>query len=101
MRPRSGWGARRATHRAHRIPHGMGYLDQAIAAFSRACESGDPGVMPLAIELLARTLPLRGRDNDAALVWQRGLDDPNPAVSTDVRTRLRRAFSGREASGWQ
>jgi hypothetical protein len=81
---------------ADHIADGMGYLDQAIAAFSRACESGDPGVMPLAIELLARTLPLRGRDNDAALVWQRGLDDPEPAVSTDVRTRLRRSFGGDE-----
>ena len=81
---------------ADHIADGMGYLDQAIAAFSRGCESGDPGVMPLAIELLARTLPLRGRDNDAALVWQRGLDDPDPAVSTDVRTRLRRSFGGDE-----
>ena len=71
---------------ADHIADGMGYLDQAIAAFSRACESGDDGVMPLAIELLARTLPLRGRDNDAALVWQRGLDDPDPAVS-DVQPR--------------
>jgi hypothetical protein len=52
--------------------------------------------VPLAIELLARTLPLRGRDTDAALVWQRGLEDPDPAVSTEVRTRLRRAFGGDE-----
>ena len=52
--------------------------------------------MPLAIELLARTLPLRGRDTDAALVWQRGLEDPDPVVSTEVRTRLRRAFGGDE-----
>jgi hypothetical protein len=78
------------------VAEGMGYLDQAIAAFSRGCESGDAGVMPLAIELLARTLPLRGRDADAALVWQRGLEDPDPAVSTAVRTRLRRAFGGDE-----
>ena len=86
---------------ADHIAEGMGHLDQAIAAFTRGCESGDPGVMPLAIELLARTLPLRGRDNDAALVWQRGLDDPNPAVSTDVRTRLRRSFGGDEAPAGQ
>src|SRR6201994_1817239 len=81
---------------ADHIADGMGYLDQAIAAFTRGCESGDPGVMPLAIELLARPLPLRGRDNDAALVWQRGLDDPDPAVSGDVRTRLRRSCGGDE-----
>jgi hypothetical protein len=78
------------------VAEGMGYLDQAIAAFSRGCESGDSGIMPLAIELMARTLPLRGRDSDAALVWQRGLEDPDPAISTAVRTRLRRAFGGNE-----
>jgi hypothetical protein len=78
------------------VAAGMGYLDQAIAAFSQGCESGDIGVMPLAIELLARTLPLRGLDDEAALVWQRGLEDPDPAVSTAVRTRLRRAFGGDE-----
>ena len=78
------------------VAEGMGHLDQAIAAFSQGCESGDSGIAPLAIELLARTLPLRGRDNDAALVWQRGLEDPDPAVSTAVRTRLRRAFGGDE-----
>ena len=78
------------------VAEGMGHLDQAIAAFSRGCESGDADIVPLAIELLARTLPLRGRDNDAALVWQRGLDDPDPAIGTAVRTRLRRAFGGDE-----
>ena len=36
-----------------------------------AWESADGDIVPLAIELLARTLPLRGRDADAALVWQR------------------------------
>jgi hypothetical protein len=78
------------------VAAGMGYLDQAIDAFSRGCESGDGSIVPLAIELLARTLPLRGRDTDAALVWQRGLEDPDPVVSTEVRTRLRRAFGGDE-----
>ncbi len=81
---------------ADSVAAGMGYLDQAIEAFSRACESADGDIMPLAIELLARTLPLRGRDADAALVWQRGLEDPDPAVETAVRTRLRRAFGGDE-----
>src|ERR1700749_75806 len=76
------------------VAEGMGHLDQPIAGFSQGCESGDSGIAPLAVELLARTLPLRGRDNDAALVWQRGLEDPDPVVSTAVRTRLRRAFGG-------
>jgi hypothetical protein len=81
---------------ADSVAEGMGYLDQAIEAFSRACQSADGDIMPLAVELLARTLPLRGRDADAALVWQHGLEDPDPAVETAVRTRLRRAFGGDE-----
>ncbi|HEY0718129.1 MAG TPA: hypothetical protein VGD68_10975 [Streptosporangiaceae bacterium] len=84
------------TDPASHVAEGMGYLDQAIAAFSRGCESGDADLVPLAVELLARTLPLRGRDNDAALVWQRGLEDPEPVVSAAVRTRLRRAFGDDE-----
>ena len=85
-----------ATDPADYVAEGMGYLDQAIDAFSRGCESADGEIVPLAIELLARTLPLRERDADAALVWQRGLEDPDPAVRTAVRTRLRRAFGGDE-----
>jgi hypothetical protein len=78
------------------VADGMSHLDQAIAAFSRGCESADGDVFPLAVELLARTLPLRGRDADAARVWQQGLEDPDPAVETAVRSRLRRAFGGDE-----
>jgi hypothetical protein len=89
-------GPARGSDPADSVAEGMGYLDQAIEAFSQACESADGDIMPLAIELLARTLPLRGRDADAALVWQRGLEDPDPAVETAVRTRLRRAFGGDE-----
>jgi hypothetical protein len=89
-------GRPRGPDPADSVAEGMGYLDQAIEAFSRACESADGDIMPLAIELLARTLPLRGHDADAALVWQRGLEDPDPAVETAVRTRLRRAFGGDE-----
>ncbi len=81
---------------ADSVAEGMGYLDQAIEAFSRGCESADRDIVPLAIELLARTLPLRERDTDAALVWHRGLEDPDPAVRRAVRTRLRRAFGGDE-----
>ncbi|MCQ0011738.1 tetratricopeptide repeat protein [Actinomadura madurae] len=42
---------------------GISYLDQAIGAFGAALEEdpSDPEVGPLATELLARTLPLRGR----------------------------------------
>jgi len=78
------------------VAEGMGYLERAIDAFSRGCESADGDIVPLAVELLARTLPLRERDAEAALVWQRGLEDPDPAVGTAVRTRLRRAFGGDE-----
>ena len=78
------------------VAEGMSHLDQAIAAFSRACETADGDIYPLAIELLARTLPLRGRDADAARAWQQGLEDPDPAVETAVRARLRRAFGGDE-----
>lgn len=85
-----------AADAAASVEEGMAHLDQAIAAFSRACESAGDDVFPLAIELLARTLPLRGRDADAAVVWQRGLEDPDPAVEAAVRTRLRRAFGGDE-----
>jgi hypothetical protein len=84
------------TDPASAVAEGMGYLDQAIAAFSRACESADADIFPLAIELLARTLPLRGHDAEAAQVWQQGLEDPDPAVETAVRARLRRAFGGDE-----
>ena len=74
----------------------MGYLDQAIEAFSRACESADGDIMPPRHRTAGPDLPLRGRDADAALVWRRGLEDPDPAVETAVRTRLRRAFGGDE-----
>lgn len=84
------------TDPASSVAEGMGYLDQAIAAFSRASETADGDIFPLAIELLARTLPLRGRDADAARAWQQGLEDPDPAVETAVRARLRRAFGGDE-----
>lgn len=81
---------------AEAVAEGTAFLDQAIAAFSRACQSADADVFPLAVELLARTLPLRGRDADAAQAWQEGLDDPDPAVGAAVRARLRRAFGGDE-----
>jgi tetratricopeptide (TPR) repeat protein len=72
---------------------GIAHLEQAIAAFGSVTptEDADPEVVPLAIELLARTLPLRGRDEAAQEVWRRGLSDP--ALGEQVRARLRRTFS--------
>ncbi|WP_030168545.1 tetratricopeptide repeat protein [Spirillospora albida] len=71
---------------------GIAYLDQAIGAFGAALDAsgGDPEASPLATELLARTLPLRGRGAEAREVWRRGLADPG--VAGQVRARLRRDF---------
>src|ERR1700761_1765440 len=49
------------------VAEGMGHLDQAIAAFSAGCESGDSGIVPLAIELLARTTTPRW---SGSAVWR-------------------------------
>ncbi|MEV4678124.1 MULTISPECIES: tetratricopeptide repeat protein [Actinomadura] len=71
---------------------GISYLDQAIGAFGAAlaAEPADPETGPLATELLARTLPLRGRGGEAGEVWRRGLAEPGTAPQ--VRARLRRDF---------
>lgn len=78
---------------------GIAYLDQAIGAFDAALgEAGaaaDPEVGPLATELLARTLPLRGRGEEARETWSRGLAEPG--VAGQVRARLRRDFEDRGA----
>jgi tetratricopeptide (TPR) repeat protein len=76
---------------------GIAHLEQAIAAFGSVTPSGDADleVVPLAIELLARTLPLRGRDEAAQEVWRRGLDDP--MLGEEVRARLRRTFANVDA----
>jgi tetratricopeptide (TPR) repeat protein len=76
---------------------GIAHLEQAIAAFGSVTptEDSDPEVVPLAIELLARTLPLRGRDEAAQEVWRRGLADP--ALGAQVRARLRRALTTDDA----
>jgi hypothetical protein len=75
---------------------GIALLEQALAAFADAMECGDASVRPLAVELLARALPLRDRDGEAALVWQRGVSDHDPEVAAAVRARLRRSL-GSEA----
>ncbi|CNG10677.1 Uncharacterised protein [Mycobacterium tuberculosis] len=71
---------------------GISYLDQAIGAFGAAlaAEPPDPEAGPLATELLARTLPLRGRGAEAGEVWRRGLADPG--IAPQVRARIRRDF---------
>ncbi|MQY09024.1 tetratricopeptide repeat protein [Actinomadura macrotermitis] len=70
---------------------GIACLDQAVGAFGAALAGpADPEVGPLATELLARTLPLRGREAEAREVWRRGLADPG--VAGQVRARLRRDF---------
>lgn len=75
---------------------GIAHLEQAIAAFGSVVptDDADPEVVPLAIELLARTLPLRGRDEVAKEVWRRGLDDA--ALGEQVRARLRRTLALRD-----
>lgn len=72
---------------------GIAHLEQAINAFGSVTpgEDADPEVVPLAVELLARTLPLRGRDEAAQDIWRRGLDDP--LLGEHVRARLRRTFA--------
>jgi energy-converting hydrogenase Eha subunit A len=85
---------------AHRVAEGIACLEQAVAALTEAAESGDADVAPLAIELLARTLPLCERDEEAAQVWQHGLEHPDPVIAAGVHERLRRAFGSDEASWW-
>src|SRR5437762_5462775 len=80
------------TGAAERVADGIAHLEQAVAAFSEAAESAEADIVPLAIELLARTLPLCERDEESAWAWQRGLEHPDPAVAAAVRQRLRRAF---------
>jgi len=69
---------------------GIEQLEQAIAAFTEAAGSADSDIVPLAVELLARTLPLCERDEESAWAWQHGLEHPDPAVAAAVRQRLRR-----------
>ncbi|MFC0864504.1 hypothetical protein ACFHYQ_19615 [Sphaerimonospora cavernae] len=78
-----------------RVLLGIAHLELACAEFAAAVEDGrgegaDADTGALAIELLARTLPLRGRDADAATVWRYGLDHPDQALAEQVRLRLGR-----------
>jgi thioredoxin-like negative regulator of GroEL len=93
----------RQAHARLAVSLGIAHLEQAIAAFGSVTPSADadPEVVPLAIELLARTLPLRGRDEAAQEVWRRGLEDPT--LGGHVRARLRRALdsAGGEHLWWE
>ena len=86
---------------AARVAEGIAHLEQAVAAFSEAAMSAEADIVPLAVELLARTLPLCERDEESAWAWQHGLEHPDPAVAAAVRRRLRRAFGSDEASWWE
>jgi len=90
---------------AERVADGIAHLEQAIAAFTEAAGAADADIAPLAIELLARTLPLCERDEESAWAWRQGLEHADPAVAGAVRERLRRAFgsdeSSTEASWWE
>lgn len=85
---------------AGRVAEGLARLEQAVAAFADAAASGDVGVVPLAVELLARTLPLCEREEESAQAWQHGLEHPDPAVAAAVRERLRRGFGGDGEPAW-
>ncbi|GII78861.1 hypothetical protein Sru01_38430 [Sphaerisporangium rufum] len=85
-----------------RVLLGMAHLDMACGEFAAAAgEPGDVDGAALAIELLARTLPLRGRDEDAEAVWSYGLDHPDEAVAEQVRLRLRRGDDPAPGAGPQ
>lgn len=78
-----------------RVLLGIAHLELACREFAGALPDGGGGegdaeTGALAIELLARTLPLRGRDAAAAAVWRYGLGHPDPELAAQVRLRLGR-----------
>ncbi|GAA3446795.1 hypothetical protein [Planomonospora venezuelensis] len=80
-----------------RVLLGIAHLELACAEFAAAVEECEDPEDPedaetgaLAIELLARTLPLRGHDEDAERVWRYGLDHADERLAEEVRLRLGR-----------
>ncbi|MFC5824795.1 tetratricopeptide repeat protein [Nonomuraea insulae] len=74
-----------------RVRLGIAHLELACAEFAESVEGGaDPQTSALAIELLARTLPLRGRDDDADRVWSYGLEHHDETLAAEVRLRYDR-----------
>ncbi len=63
----------------------------APSSRSRWKRGPDADTAALAIELLARTLPLRGRDADAETVWSYGLDHEDADLAAQVEMRRGRA----------
>ncbi|WP_049569624.1 tetratricopeptide repeat protein [Nonomuraea sp. SBT364] len=74
-----------------RVQLGIAHLELACAEFAGAVEDGgEAQTSALAIELLARTLPLRGRADDADHVWAYGLDHEDETLASEVRLRYDR-----------
>jgi tetratricopeptide (TPR) repeat protein len=74
-----------------RVLLGIAHLEMACAEFAAAVEAGpDADTAALAIELLARTLPLRGRDGDAETVWRYGFEHADDTLAAQVRQRYDR-----------
>ncbi|SEH03427.1 Tetratricopeptide repeat-containing protein [Nonomuraea solani] len=74
-----------------RVQLGIAHLELACAEFAESVEGGaDAQTSALAIELLARTLPLRGRPEDADRVWSYGLEHENETLAAEVRLRYHR-----------
>ncbi|WP_277950007.1 tetratricopeptide repeat protein [Bailinhaonella thermotolerans] len=91
-----------ADHASLRTLAGIAHLELACRDLAEAAadEEADPATTALAIELLARTLPLRGRDEDAEDAWHHGLDHPDPEVAEDVHSRLRRGLDDGPRPWW-
>ncbi|MGP4100839.1 hypothetical protein ACTWPW_40660, partial [Nonomuraea sp. KM90] len=74
-----------------RVQLGIAHLELACAEFAESVEGGaDAPTSALAIELLARTLPLRGRGEDADRVWSYGLEHEDETLAAEVRLRYHR-----------
>ncbi|MEU4548562.1 tetratricopeptide repeat protein [Nonomuraea dietziae] len=79
-----------------RVLLGIAHLELACAEFAGVVEDAARGEgaeaesTSLAIELLARTLPLRGRADDAERVWAYGLAHADEELAEQVRLRLDR-----------
>ncbi|MGW5688561.1 hypothetical protein [Nonomuraea sp. NPDC003754] len=82
-----------------RVLLGIAHLELACAEFAGAVEAGQEAgqevgheaeTSALAIELLARTLPLRGRGEAADEVWQYGLSHADEELAAQVRLRFDR-----------
>ncbi|GII97413.1 tetratricopeptide repeat protein [Sinosporangium siamense] len=79
-----------------RVLLGIAHLELACAEFTTAVEEADEtdtAATALAIELLARTLPLRGRDEDAEHVWNYGLGHEQVELAHEVALRRDRGVT--------